>query len=55
MVFNSVNKMRTYLVSIRLGYTSVFFYSKFLKHAIDMKNESFNFFTIRYERNNFKC
>ena len=40
-------------MSIRLGYISVFIYSKsFLKHAIDMKNQSFIFLTITYEINN---
>ena len=41
-------------MSIRLGYISVFFLLKiFLEHAIDMKNESFIYFTITYEINNF--
>ena len=44
------------IVVLGLGITFSFFYSKyFLKHAIDMKNQSFIFFTITYELNNFKC
>ena len=55
MVFNSINKMRT---SCPLGWLCICFFfllKFFLKHAIDMKNESFIFLTITYEINNFKC
>ena len=40
---------------IRLGITFIFYSKSFLKHAIDMENQSFIFFTIAYELNNLNA